>query len=417
MKTVNKGLLLVIGTVMLLFLGLIYAWSIFRAPLAGLFPEWTPTQVSMTFTISIVCFCAGGFLAGKLAFRIKHSRIILLSAISVLLGFSLIAIFFDKEAPGKTLALLYICYGILGGGGVGLSYNTLIGVVARHFPGKAGMASGVLLLGFGVGGLALGSLVRVFDASVGIRLAFLYVGLILTAVLLAGSFFVRLPASAPNAAANTGTGGAAAQSYSKSYTLREAMSRPTFWMLFLWVIFMCIGGLLVINSAVPIAERFGMLAVLGLIVSVFNGAGRPLIGILLDVLGRGKAMMLNTCVMLLGGASLLSGQMTENTLFIYIGLPLMGICYGGTPALLSAIVNNFYGPKNFQLILGAATFSLAVAAIIGPLLSSKLQESSGGEYTSSFIMIVIVAAAAVLINFLIAFFSRKDGLETPTVRQ
>jgi OFA family oxalate/formate antiporter-like MFS transporter len=412
MKTVNKGLLLVIGTLMLLFLGLIYAWSIFRAPLAGIFPDWTPTQISMTFTISIVCFCVGGFLAGKLTARLKHSRIILLSALSILLGFSLITVFFDANAPVKTLTLLYICYGILGGGGVGLSYNTLIGVVARHFPGKAGMASGVLLLGFGVGGLALGSLVRVFDASVGIRFAFLYLGLILTVVLVIGSFFIRLPdAASSSAPAKSSADTPAPLSTPKSYTLREVMLRPTFWMLFLWVIFMCIGGLLVINSAAPIAERFGMLAVLGLIVSVFNGAGRPLIGILLDVLGRAKAMLLNTCIMFLGGVSLLAGQMTENTLFIYIGLPLMGICYGGTPALLSAVVNNFYGPKNFQVILGAATFSLAVAAIIGPLLSSKLQESSGGEYTSSFIMIVVVAVAAVLVNFLIAFFGRKDGLE------
>ncbi|MDR3364589.1 MAG: MFS transporter, partial [Clostridiales Family XIII bacterium] len=192
MKENNQGgyrvAILVIGTVMLLFLGLIYAWSIFRAPLAGIFPDWTATQISMTFTISIVCFCAGGFAAGKLSAKIRHRYIILLSAAFILIGFVAITLLLDGAAPGRSLAALYIFYGVFGGGGVGLSYNTLLGVVARWFPGRAGMASGILLLGFGVGGLALGSLVSVLSGSAGMNTTFLILGILLAAILFAGSF-------------------------------------------------------------------------------------------------------------------------------------------------------------------------------------------------------------------------------------
>ena len=408
MKEGNRTVILITGTIMLLFLGLIYAWSIFRAPLTAVFPDWLPTQISMTFSISIVCFCAGGFLAGKLSAKLKHRTIFLISAASIIIGFAVITLLFDETSPTKTLTVLYIFYGILGGGGVGLSYNTLLGVIARWFPGKTGMASGILLLGFGIGGLLLGNIVSILSVSVGIRYAFVILGVLLAVIIAIGAMIVK----APNAPLGSQVGTATAPTTEvKSYTLGEAMKTGSFWLLFLWTVFMCIGGLLVINSAAPIAVRFGAPAIMGLLVSVFNGVGRPVIGTAYDRIGRKNAMMINTFIMLIGGACLILGSISESAVFIFVGLPLIGICYGGTPSLLSAATNRFFGPKNYQIILGAVTFSLAVAAIIGPLLSSKLQEIAGGEYTTSFIMLIIVSICAIVITMLLTTFSRKDGLE------
>jgi OFA family oxalate/formate antiporter-like MFS transporter len=413
MKQGNRIVILIVGTIMLLFLGLIYAWSIFRAPLTTIFSTWTPTQISLTFSISIVCFCTGGFLAGKLSAKLRHRTILLLSAASILIGFAAISLFFDAASSGKTLIILYVFYGIFGGGGVGLSYNTLLGVIARWFPGKTGMASGILLLGFGIGGLVLSKIVTLLSAepAIGIRYTFIILGAILAVIIAVGALIVKAPAPAASAGSGTGTGTAPAIAEVRSYTLGEAVKTGTFWFLFLWVVFMCIGGLLVINSAAPIAVKFGSTAVMGMIVSVFNGAGRPIIGTAYDHIGRKKAMTINTFIMLIGGGVLILASVTGSAVFIFIGLPLIGVCYGGTPALLSAATNKFFGPKNYQIILGAATFSLAIAAIIGPLLSSKLQELSKGEYTTSFIMLAIVAVCAIVINVLLTVFSKKDGLE------
>ena len=46
MNVKNRWLYLGMGTVTLLFLGLIYAWSIFRTPIGEIFTGWSISQLS-----------------------------------------------------------------------------------------------------------------------------------------------------------------------------------------------------------------------------------------------------------------------------------------------------------------------------------------------------------------------------------
>lgn len=54
---------LILGVALLLCLGLIYAWSVFRAPLEEEF-GWSKAQTSVTFSISMMMFCLGGLVSG-----------------------------------------------------------------------------------------------------------------------------------------------------------------------------------------------------------------------------------------------------------------------------------------------------------------------------------------------------------------
>ena len=76
----NRWLMLFAGTVMLLFLGLIYAWSIFNAPFKSVYDTWTVSQLSMTFTISMIFFCLSAFVAGNLAKKISAKKILWIAA-------------------------------------------------------------------------------------------------------------------------------------------------------------------------------------------------------------------------------------------------------------------------------------------------------------------------------------------------
>ena len=63
----KRWLYLAVGTLLLIFCGLIYGWSLFKTPFSEVYTGWSLSQLSMTFTISMIFFCIGGFVAGKLA--------------------------------------------------------------------------------------------------------------------------------------------------------------------------------------------------------------------------------------------------------------------------------------------------------------------------------------------------------------
>jgi MFS transporter, OFA family, oxalate/formate antiporter len=59
--TNNRWAIAVAGVVIQIVLGAVYAWSVFRTPLASRF-GWSISEVTLTFTISILCLELRHFL-------------------------------------------------------------------------------------------------------------------------------------------------------------------------------------------------------------------------------------------------------------------------------------------------------------------------------------------------------------------
>lgn len=387
---------------MLLFLGLIYAWSIFRAPLSGMFATWTPTDLSLTFSLSMIFFCIGGFVAGKLTARMTYQSVVLIAAALMFAGFWGVSTL-DASQPQQSLLRLYLCYGVLNGTGVGMGYNAVISAVTRWFPDKMGLASGLLMMGFGLGGVILGSAVNVLTIYIGLMRTFVVLAIGCAAILVLGSFFIKMP---KNVAARQSTSSA-----QKEYTACEMLRTASFWLFFIWSIVISAAGLLVINSAATIAVAFGAPAVLGLLVSLFNGFGRVTIGALFDKVGRRKSMTVDNLVLLLAGMALVLGAVLKDFIPVFAGLLLIGISYGGSPALTSAFISSAYGSKHYAVNFSIANFLLIPAAIIGPMIASVLQEKANGAYDSTFIMIVGFAVAGLVLNLFLTKAVKKSGME------
>ncbi len=387
----NRWLMLFAGTVMLLFLGLIYAWSIFNAPFKSVYDTWTVSQLSMTFTISMIFFCLSAFVAGNLAKKISAKKILWIAAVMLFIGFVGVSML-NPQNQKSSLILLYILYGFFGGSGVGMGYNSIISTVNKSFADRAGLASGIMLLGFGLGGIVLGSLVDSIIAKIGLFTTFRILGVAIAVILFIGSAFIKPPVVDQKKAAEQQAKGAV------GYTAGEMMKEKTFWIFVVWTVLLNSASLLVINSAASIAVAFGIPATLGLIVSLFNGVGRVVHGAFFDRFREKKSTMLNNCFVLLAGLLLTLGAIFQAAPFILLGLIFSGLGYGGTPTLASAVILNRFGPKNFAVNFSIANFSLIPAAIIGPMISSALIEKSGGAYNSTFWMIIILAAVAMVLR-------------------
>ena len=420
MKKSNRWLILVIATVSLLFLGLIYAWSIFKAPLAELFPTWTVSQLSLTFTISMSMFCIGGFVGGitskKLGLRAKF----FISAILLFVAFFGVSLV-DTSNPSKSLVMLYVFYAFFGGGGVGFAYNAVIGSVTKWFPDCVGLASGIMLMGFGLGALVLGGIASGMMGSIGVAPTFKILAVAIAIAMVLSALFIKAPEAGEVAPAKkeakpeaeleakAEAEAKAKADDSKQYTAGEMLKTSKFWIFFVWNICVSAAGLLVINSAANISIAFGGAAVLGMIVSLFNGFGRIINGSLFDKKGSTSSILVCTLFMVVAGALLSIGGITKSYVLIFAGLVFVGLSYGGCPALGSAYTNKQFGAKNFPTNFSIMNFNLLVAATIGPTLSAKLLTAADGVYNTNFYAVLALAVIGLVLWALLAVILKKEA--------
>lgn len=347
----DRWLKVLVGTIMMLSLGTLYAWSIFRAPFAARYPDWTTSDLSMNFTISMVCYCVGGFLGGKLSRKTSNRVTALTAAVLILAGFWGVSML--PADPGAAKVLLYVCYGVLSGFGTGLGYNAIVSGVGGWFPDKNGLATGVLLTGFGLGSMLIGQLADMLIPVLGLPGLFRGLAVIVALLLAAGSSFVRLPGPGVVLPPPPATARVEGQ---RDYTSGEMIRRPTFWIFFLWNMLMCSSGLLVINSAASIASYYGAAAVLGLLLSVFNGLSRIPFGVLVDKFGRKKVMLLANGFLLLSGALLVLGGLGRSAALVLVGMLIMGVCYGNSVTIGTLVIRQFYGSTHY-----ATNLALSIA--------------------------------------------------------
>lgn len=396
-KPKHGALMLIFGVLITLSLGVLYAWTMFRVEIAKVFPNFTAAQLSMNFTITMVCFCLGGFVGGKLSARFSQNTSTRIAAVLVFIGFMGVS-FIGDMSEGAALACMYICYGALSGLGVGIAYNACISGISPWFPQRLGLVSGTLLMGFGFGSLLLGLLVQSLSASIGVFAVFRIFAVILLVVLGVGSFFLEKPPVAKKTA-DAPSGG---------LTPTQMLKLPSFWIYFVWNTVMSSAGQLVINSSAGIAVFFGAAAGFGLIVSIFNGAGRPLTGMVMDKTGRSHGMLIVNFCLIAAALLLLLGNGTGALVPVIVGMVIVGICYGGGVTISSKVINDLYGAEHYAVNFSLANFCAIPAAFLGPYLSGVLQDRSGGAYGSTFVMLFVLSLVALAMLVLMNIAVKKE---------
>ena len=100
------------GVTTMLFAGILYAWSVLKAPFASEL-GYKASALAMCFTLAMSFFCLGGFISGRLVRRVGTRFTIILAGLLAGVGFVLTSFI----GAGNAL-LLYLTYSFLGGSGI-----------------------------------------------------------------------------------------------------------------------------------------------------------------------------------------------------------------------------------------------------------------------------------------------------------
>ena len=293
----KRRLYLVVAVIAMLFSGVIYAWSILKIPFKNEF-AWADTFLALNFTLSLCFLCLGAFFGSLICKRTGPKFALIIAGILAGIGFGVTGLL-NKDS----LLLLFVSYAVLGGSGIGISYNVIVSTVNAWFPDKKGFCSGCLMMGFGFSTLLLGNLSSyLFEIESFVwRKVYLLLGAALAVILVLCGFILRRPTSdTVLPAAKAGKVAKKEDFESRDFTTLEMIRRFTFIKAFICLIFITAVGNSVISFArdlvLSVGARPALATTLVGVLAVFNGVGRILTGALYDNLGRRLTMLASNVV-------------------------------------------------------------------------------------------------------------------------
>ncbi|MDR2702257.1 MAG: MFS transporter [Spirochaetaceae bacterium] len=384
--TQNKqGLkVLVTGSILQLFLGILYVWSVFVKPVSD-FYSWSVDGVKLTSSFMLCFFVIGILAGGKAQTKIGVKLTTLIGGLMVAVG--MLATALIPAGGNAPVFLIYLFYGIIGGFGVGAGYNANISTAQKWFPQNRGFATGISVCAFGLSTVIFAPLVTMLNQIFAVNYTFLILaGAFAAAVLLLFSF-IKTPEQVPNAAAPVLKG--------KQYTTTEMIKTPRFYLIALSLMFGTSVFFIILPSLKDLAADRGLASfATGIVMftGIANALGRLGTPLLSDKIGREMADVIILAVTALGAF----GLCFANGILLIVIIAAVAFCYGGYSGLYPVLTSENFGIKNVGSNYGAVMVGFMLSALLFPIVINKI----GDQQLRFFILGALAAVGAVLVVIL-----------------
>jgi OFA family oxalate/formate antiporter-like MFS transporter len=362
------------GTLLQLCLGTVYAWSYFQKPLVAAY-GCSNSQVAWGFSLAI-CFLGLAAAWGGLNLeRFGPKRLALTGGFLYALGYLITGL----AIAGHSLLWLYLGFGVVGGIGLGLGYVTPIATVAKWFPDRKGLVTGMVVMGFGLGALIMAKVIApVLMAKTGHNLAqvfFWMCGIVLVVALPAAACLENVPEEKSSQQA----GG------KPTVSAQVALKSGTFGLMWLLFFINITVGIMFISFQSPMlqdlmhAKRPELTAevlsaagaTLIAISSLFNGLGRLLWGAISDRLGQIFVFRLILISQIFVFAALI--VVREPWLFGVLVCYVL-LCYGGGFGVMPSFTGVMFGQSVMPTVYGTILTAWSAGGIVGPQLTAFIKD-------------------------------------------
>ena len=378
MQQQKHALMILSSILMMLMMGTVYAYSVFRYYIEteyqiGTFLSGFPYMTSLFF------YALSMMVSGRL---LKPSRL----RGFVFFGTLLISIGWFISGLSDSYLLLVVSYGVLIGIGVGMVYGVPIYMVQKLYPKKSGLMTGFILLGFGMSPLLTAPLAITLIQNTSLNQTFLIFGMLFLIIQLPLSFLFILKEQKDF------------KSIKPDLVVTEKL-KPFKRIYGLFVIATTIGLMMIgLSYQVGVVYYAFDAREVTLSLSFFalmNGIARPIFGRLMDRKGFKFSVLLSLFLIFFASVIGLVNQGQHLILYV-ISFGLFWFNLGAWLAIVPATIKEFYGIKQYSRKYGVMFTAYGIGSILGTSISGTIMDLFGGT-AYLYIMILIFLGISIFI--------------------
>jgi len=407
----NRWVQLVLGIIAMMSISSPqYVWTLFTGPL-NLKLGTTLAELQWTFSLLIVLQT---FFSPFQAYLVdRFGPKLLISAGAVLSGGSWVL-----ASQATSLTALYITYGIIGGFGTGIIYVGIIGLMVRWFPDRRGLATGLAAAGYGFGAFFTNFPIDSMIKSSGYEHTLLVWGIIQGVIGVAAALGLRVPSEDYRPAGYDPTIVTTEMQSRRSFSPREMLTNPIFYLLFVMMAMMSTSGLMVVSNVGPFANEYNVAQVLVLgmaalplsltLSRVTNGLTRPFFGWVSDHIGRENTMAL--AFSLEAVAILVLFAFLDNPAMFVVLTGLVFFGWGEIFSLFPSTLTDTFGTKYAATNYGFLYIAQGVGSILGGPAAAYLKQFTG-SWTAVFVLVACLDALTAILAITVLKQMRRKHFE------
>jgi MFS family permease len=418
----GRWMIVVIGIIIQLCLGAIYAYGAVRGDISGYFKTIMaisdpatkgPSALDMTwpFIIFLAMFAITMPLAGPYIAKIGPKKV-------GMIGGALCGLGWLAASYASSPTMLIPLYAIIGGLGVGIAYNVPIQCSSQWFPDKRGLAVGLTVLGFGFSS-ALISYATLYFKGMGLQIMHILqiYGIAFIIITIVASMFLKFPPAGWKPAGWAPPTPVAGAAKRFDFMRNEMTKTGAFKGLWLCYTIGALAGLTAIGIVGPVGKEVmtnaGMTATastaltfqLILPFAICNGIGRPIFGSLTDKLTPKNAAILTFVGIIV--ACLLQYSMYSSVMAFIVAFCILWGCLGAWLAIAPAATAIYFGMKDNAKNYGLMFTAYGVGAVVGGIVSAEIAANTVAAkgatfldaYRSFFLVVAVLAALGIVIAF------------------
>jgi len=374
------------GTLLMLLIGIIYSYSIFRVEIEDIYAV-SSVKSGLPYMLVLFFYSFFMFIGGRLYTRYNTFLVGMVGTVLIISGF----IF---SSMTSSIEGLMITYGVLAGSGIGILYGLPLRIVSQLNHKRIGLLTGVTLFGYGLSSLMFAPIISNLIRTRSLNNTFLYIGIIYVFLITPLVYYLSKQDVIEKTKQKSTTQLFKEKKFYVVYTL-------FFIVTFIGLTFIgltsTIGGELVGLSQATTAVLVGVFA-------VFNGIGRPLYVLLNDKVGFRKSATISFISIIIAA---LSHYYIQNTTVYFISFVIFYLNFGGWLSIVPSATRELFGKREYSRNYGIMFTAYGFGAIVGTLSSGVLIETVSLE--SIFLLMSCLSVVGLVI--LMTFFKENQQLE------